>query len=216
MTSVALVSVVYGDKYRTFLPEWCDAVAALERAPDEIILVTDDVLATEEHVRWLPNMIVMQATLTHKVHPQFLINDAIYACESDWVCKMDVDDLIYPHALNPLDTCEADVYGFGIRLGGVNMPAQPATAEDVLRIPHNLIFSGSPFRKWVWLMSHFQDVICEDWRFWINAANNGASFQRSSTIDYEYRIHGKNISMRGDLAEWEQKVRDYQRMIREQ
>ena len=50
-------------------------------------------------------------------------------------------------------------------------------------------------------------MICEDWMFWIEAAKNGARFQASPSIDYEYVLHGDNITSRTDMSYWENKVR---------
>lgn len=208
--SVAVVCVAYGEKYRAFLPQWCEAVAQLQTQPEQIIIATDDVEDCEVMVDWLPGMSIVYAETEPLVHPQVCVNDAIRETDTEWVCKMDVDDLIYPHALNAIADCDADVFMFGIRLGSVNLPARHVTRGDILRTPHNLVFSGSPFRRSFWEAAPYMDMICEDWRFWVDAARNGARFQASPTIDYEYVIHGDNISQRGDLAEWEWEMRLYQ------
>ena len=213
--STSIVTVAYGERYRMFLPEWSEAVKNLHTRPDQIIIVTDDVEECEVLVEWQAGMIILETTIEPKIHPQVCVNDAIAEADTDWVCKMDVDDIIYPHALDPLETCDADVYMFGIRMGGKNLPARHATRQDVMKTPHNLVFSCSPFRRWVWEKTGgFQDAICEDWRFWVDAARVGARFQTSPTIDYEYVIHGENISQRGDLAIWESAARDYQNTLK--
>lgn len=212
--TVALVTVAYGETYRQFLPEWCEQVSRLHREPEQIIIVTDDVEECEALVDWLPGMGIVLASTEPAVHPQVCVNDAIRETDTEWVCKMDVDDRIYPHALDNLSGCDADVYTFGVRLGVTNLPARHVTRGDIIRTPHNLVFSGSPFRRWVWEASPYRDMICEDWRFWVDAARNGARFQASPTIDYEYVIHGDNVSQRGDLSEWETEVRLYQEGLR--
>ena len=212
--SVALVTVAYGERYRMFLPEWIAAVKQLRTRPDQIIIATDDVEECEALIDWLPGTIIVETLTEPKNHPQVCVNDAIREVETEWVCKMDVDDLIYPHALDRLADCDADVFMFGIRLGEMNLPAHHATRADILRTPHNLVFSGSPFRHWVWKRAPYEDMICEDWMFWVNAAYNGARFQASPGIDYQYMIHGNNISQRGDLAQWESIVRQRQSEMR--
>lgn len=212
--SVALVTVAYGEKYRQFLPEWCEAVSRLNCKPAQIVIATDDVEECEVLVDWLPGMAIIETSTEPKIHPQVCVNDAIRETSTEWVCKMDVDDLIYPHALDNLAECDADVYMFGIRLGVTNLPARHVTRGDVIRTPHNLVFSGSPFRRWVWEQSAYRDMICEDWRFWVDAARNGALFQASPAIDYEYVIHGDNISQRADIVAWEEDVRLYQERLR--
>lgn len=207
--SIGLVAVAYGDKYRAFLPRWMRAVTMLERQPDRVMIVTDDVpsaIAALGDV-YLSSAIFKQAHGTFVNHPQVLVNEAIASVNTEWICKMDIDDVIFPHAFNNLDRTDADVYMFGIQLSGQWLPARNVTRSDILKSPHNLVFSGSPFRRWVWEAAPYRDMICEDWMFWINAARNGARFQASPDIDYEYVIHGDNITLHTDMQAAERNVR---------
>jgi hypothetical protein len=207
--SVGVVAVAYGDKYRAFLPRWMRALTMLERQPDRVMIVTDDVpsaIAALGDV-YLSSAVFKQAHGTFNVHPQVLVNEAIASVNTEWICKMDIDDVIFPHALNNLDRTDADVYMFGIQLSGQWLPARHATRADILKSPHNLVFSGSPFRRWVWERAPYRDMICEDWMFWIDAARNGARFHASPDIDYEYVIHGDNITLRTDMQAAERNVR---------
>jgi hypothetical protein len=97
---------------------------------------------------------------------------------------------------------------FGIRYEGKNLPAQQVTRFDIMRSPYNLVFSCSPFKRWVWRESPYLDMICEDWAFWIQAARNGARFQSSPSIDYEYVIHGSNITLHSNVWASENLVRE--------
>lgn len=207
--SIGIVAVAYGDKYRAFLPRWMRALTMLERQPDRVMIVTDDVpsaIAALGDV-YLSSAVFKQAHGTFNVHPQVLVNEAIASVNTEWICKMDIDDVIFPHALNNLDRTDADVYMFGIQLSGQWLPARHATRADILKSPNNLVFSGSPFRRWVWERAPYRDMICEDWMFWIDAARNGARFHASPDIDYEYVIHGDNITLRTDMAAAERNVR---------
>lgn len=207
--SVGVVAVAYGDTYRAFLPRWMRAMTMLEQKPQQIMVVTDDVpdcIARLGDV-YLSSVIFKQAHGTFERHPQYLVNEGIASMNTDWICKMDMDDIIFPHAFNGLHDCLADVYMFGIQLDEKWLPAHHITAKDVLRSNHNLIFSGSPFKRWVWEKQGFRDMICEDWMFWIDAAKNGARFQASPNIDYEYVIHGDNITLHTDMEVAENNVR---------
>lgn len=207
--SVGVVAVAYGDTYRAFLPRWMRAMTMLEQKPQQIMVVTDDVpdcIARLGDV-YLSSVIFKQAHGTFERHPQYLVNEGIASLQTDWVCKMDMDDIIFPHAFNGLHDCLADVYMFGIQLNEKWLPAHHVTAKDVLRSNYNMIFSGSPFRRWVWEKQGFRDMICEDWMFWIDAAKNGARFQASPNIDYEYVIHGDNITLHTDMEVAENNVR---------
>lgn len=208
--SIGLVAVAYGERYRAFLPRWMRALTMLETQPDKIMIVTDDVpsaIASLGDV-YLSSTVFKQAHGTYNVHPQVLVNEAIASVDTDWICKMDIDDIIFPHALNTLDEArDCDVWMFGIQLAGKWLPARHATRADILKSPHNLVFSGSPFRRWIWEKSPYRDMICEDWMFWIDAARNGARFQSSPSIDYEYVVHGDNITLQVDMAAAEENVR---------
>lgn len=211
--SIAVVTVAIGDDYVPFLEPWSEAISRLRRKPDEIVIVTDNVELAELCIHWLPNTSIIRPTTVPVHHPQVCVNDAIAATTSEWVCKMDVDDLIYPHALDTVESLDADVYMFGMRLNQVSLPARHVTRMDVIKTPHNLVFSCSPFRRWLWERAPYEDMISEDWRFWIDAARNGARFYASPTIDYRYTLHGGNITMRTDTKYWDEQVREYQRSL---
>jgi hypothetical protein len=207
--TIGVVAVAYGEKYRGFIPRWMRAISALERQPDRVMIITDDAplaIASLGSAN-LSSVAFKQAYSRFKHHPQVLVNEAIEAINTDWVCKMDIDDLIFPHALNNLDKTDADVYMFGIQLSRQQLLARHATSADILKSPHNLVFSGSPFRRWVWEQSPYRDMVCEDWMFWVDAARNGAKFVASPNIDYEYVIHGDNITLHVDQGYWEDVVR---------
>lgn len=206
--SITLVTVAHGPQYRAFLPQWCAAANALQRQPDHIIIVTDDKPHTAAQTLELttPNTILL-AKGRHDHHPQIYVNLAIEAAETDWICKMDVDDLIRPHALTPLDDTEADVWMFGIEYLRASLPAQNVNSVDILHSQENLVFSGSPFRRWLTDKAKFRDMIYEDWAFWIDCAKQDANFKPSPTIDYEYVMHGANISIGCDDAHWRDTVR---------
>jgi hypothetical protein len=208
--TIGVVSVAYGEKYRAFVPRWMRAITALETKPDKVLIITDDVRDCIDQLGdvHLDSVVFKQAHRTFTRHPQYLVNEAIQDVRTDWICKMDIDDLIYPHALNNLDRCDADVYMFGISYMGQWLPARPVNAYTILTTMHNLVFSCSPFRRWVWEKSPYKDILCEDWAFWVDAARNNAKFQPSSTIDYEYVQHGDNISLDADFVAYERLVRD--------
>ena len=206
--SIGLVTVAYGVTYRAFLPAWIEAVNQLNTPPDRITIVTDDVSDVRIHAAAsVVEVEVIAAKGKHKHHPQVYVNQAIAATDTDWICKMDIDDKILPHAFDCLRNLPCDVYMFGIRHQGQDMTAQQITYVHVLQSPHNLVFSGSPFRKWVWTSNQYKDMIYEDWAFWIGCAKQQARFLQSETIDYEYVSHGHNISEQSDDSYWQQIVR---------
>lgn len=208
--TVGVVTVAHGETYRSMLCRWAEAVAALERAPDFVTVVTDD--PDCPHVRSAarllgPEFLALPGRGSFEHHPQVLVNEGIAVTPADWICKMDADDVILPHALGPLDGLDADVLMFGIRHGGQDLQFSGVDAEAILRRDANLVFSGSPFRRELWEGNPFRDMVYEDWAFWIGCARRGAEFRHSGTIDYVYTIHDAQISRRADDARWAREVR---------
>lgn len=190
--------MAYGDYYRQFITKWCESVYKLETFPDDIVIVTDDI---EDANKKIPENIknfikVIHSKSTSMRHPQFLVNDAISVTETEWVCKMDIDDIILPHAFNKLSATESDVYMFGAQPSWQEnpWPARDVSTLDVYKSNTNLVLSGSPFRRWIWEKSPFKNITYGDWVFWFEAAKNKAKFFPSSTIDYIYVAHGGNIT----------------------
>lgn len=205
MEKIGIVSVAVRD-YTQYLPAWATAVAALNTQPSAITIVTD---ATDTaHIdSLLPGINWITPTRTWQHHPQVLVNEAIQHTNTDWICKMDADDLIYPHAFDQLDGHPTDILSFGILAGDRQLHPQPVTAGLILATDHNLLFSGSPYRRWVWEAAPYRDMIYEDWAFWIDAARNKARFAPTGTIDYQYAIHPGQVSETADKEHWHQEVR---------
>lgn len=202
MESVGVVTVAVGERYQAFLPEWAHAVAALERQPDQTVVVADHM--PQETIEQLDGLLdgwqLILSTRTWECHPQVLANDGIAALQTDWVCKLDADDLILPHAFNILDGFEADVCAFGLSVNGEkNHLPNNLDTHAIRNTPNNLLYAASPFRRSVWEHTGgFRDVRYDDWAFWREAAASGARFQASGTIDYIYRLHEFNASKQCD------------------
>lgn len=206
--TVGVVTVAVGERYRAFLPEWANAISRLERRPNEVTIVTDDLdEATLAAIGVGCRLTVIESEATFEYHPQVLVNEAIDATQTEWICKMDVDDVILPHALTPLDTTEADVLAFGIRYGDQDLIPTGISADRILLRNSNLLFSGSPYRRELWVENRYRDMVFEDWAFWIGCAQQDAVFESSGTVDYVYRVHDQQISRRSDTEYWTEIVR---------
>lgn len=195
--TVAVVTVAVGDTYRAFLTEWAHAVADLETPPDEVVIVTDRITNGVLEAVDITGGTAIASTTTWRHHPQILANEAIRETSTDWVCKMDVDDIIYPHALNPIPDTVEDVLCFGITYCGLTLIPPATTANQILAATGNLLFAGSPFRRSVFdQTAGFRDMVYDDWAFWRETARAGATYQPTRTADYDYRMHGANASTR--------------------
>ena len=209
--TVGIVTVAVGDLYRGFLPDWAEAVAALQTRADYYCIVTDRIDENIESAAETlgPNGHIMTSDKRWEYHPQVLVNEAIAECDTDWIVKMDADDRIYGHALN--DWPDADVVMFGITLDIGERPRNlipgETTADAIMRIEHNLVFSGSPFRRSLWEKNHYRDMIYEDWAFWVGCARQGARFAPTGRADYRYTAHEDQMSRHADDTYWTKIVR---------
>jgi len=198
--TIAVVTSCTGADYHQFLFPWAVAVAGLNRLPDRVIVATDADDDLLDEVSVLLEVWWVRPTTVPSVHPAVIVNDAIAWAKTDWVCRLDVDDVIRPHALDDVDLCDADVYCFGYEVGGQPVLAPPITAEGMLAFSDNPLAACSPWRRWIWERQPYRDVAYDDWAFWRDAARNGARFAPSGRVDYEYRQHPGQFTRRTDRS----------------
>jgi len=208
--TVGIVTVAVGETYQNFLPQWATAIANLERQPDQVTIVVDHI--PEHYVKMLDEILgswqLITTTTQWEHHPQILVNEAISVTQTEWICKMDADDIILPHAFNQIDTCEADILLYGIVIDKQGRMFNNVTSDMILELQHNYVFSGSPFRRWLWETNNYRDMIFEDWAFWIGCAKQTQKLKHTGTIDYIYTTHPHQISTRADADYWTEKVRN--------
>lgn len=208
--TIGIVTVAVGEPYQNRLEQWAEAVASLHRRPDQITVVVDtlptDLIHRLDDILGPWQLIYSTREWTH--HPQILTNDGIAFTDTEWICKMDVDDVILPHAFDTIDDLpDTDILMFGIRTDTRDITFTGVTADAILTRQDNLVFSGSPFRRWLWYDNPYRDMIFEDWAFWIGCAKQSDRFTHTGTIDYIYTTHDDQISTRADHAYWTSIVR---------
>lgn len=208
--TIGICTVAWGETYHDFLARWARAVHALETQPNVITVVHDGVSqAIRDQVNNLIKVLWVEDRLVqHSLQPQLHINTAIAVTHADWLVKLDVDDLILPHALNDLATRTADVVNWGYQIGERKHPSQPVSARQLLAKTGNPMSSCSPFRRWVWEKNQFRDMLFDDWAFWIEAARSAATFDATGTVDYIYSVHDQQMTRRHDIAAANQAIRD--------
>ena len=200
--SIGIVTTAYGEAYHGFLDQWSAAILDLQTQPDWITIVHDGVpidLQAKVTKRLDPTWILEPRAGVF--HPQIHVNAGIAVTFTDWILKVDVDDVLLPHALDGVRDCEADVLSFGYRIGDFDHPSQLVSAETIMRKSNNPIGSCSPFRRWVWESNQFEDRLYDDWCFWIKAARAGAIFDATGRVDYIYSVHPDQMTRRHDNAQ---------------
>ena len=186
-TTLGVVSVCHG--YPEKIPRWLDSVRALNRKPDQVVLVLWDGIDKSQIdldgvtvVDWSGNFAFSD-----------MMNLAFENCHTDWVSWIGVDDLYRPHALDKIDSCQADVLALGFQYdtGQIWTPAN-VTGEQILSLQANMIPCGSPVRRWVWEKQPFEQRIApfDDWCFWVGTAINGATYDCTLNIDVDYEYAG--------------------------
>jgi FkbM family methyltransferase len=197
-----IVTVSFG--YNHFLREWALAVKNLNSQPKEIIIGIDEIDSqtkkfVEESLTNLRWIYLKKRNYKH-FGPYF--NEVIKFVTTDWVCKIDADDLIHQDAYDNLDEIQSDIYAFGCtdsESNDISLASPNLTPLKVLYSNYNLLSSLSPFRKSVWEKNQFKDFYFDDWIFWIDAGREGSTFSSSSISNYTYRNHSEQATKKIDL-----------------
>jgi hypothetical protein len=208
VTSIAVVSSCTGSAFWKFLPAWAHAVAGVTRAPDEVVVVTDAPPGVRAEVETVIDVRWVEPNRPWEHHPAYQVNDAIAETTSDWIAKLDVDDLALPGYLTGVDGCDADVWCVGYRLNGQDHVIPTWPANVILAAENNLLASCSPFRRWLWEADEWPDSVYDDWCFWLHAAKLAAKFESSQSVGYEYRQHPDQTTRHADLAWAHRQVSD--------
>lgn len=186
-SSLGVVSVCHG--YPEKIAGWLESVRALNRKPDEIILVLWT--GIDKSVLDLAGVKVIDWDADFAFSD--MMNLAFENCQTDWISWIGVDDRYRPHALDKIDNCEADVLALGFQYdtGQIWTPAN-VTAEQILSLHANMIPCGSPVRRWLWEKQPFEQRIApfDDWCFWIGTALSGAKYDCTLNLDVDYEYAG--------------------------
>lgn len=177
--SVTVVSCVYGDHYRRFIPRWQTAVSALDPAPDAVIVAADSELD-------ITGAKVI-ASYCHWRYPQaWYLQQAIMAAQTDWVWIVDIDDVAMPDGLQGLHDVLGDVWAVGYERsdGEVFVPAGGNLDESCPYAAGSMIRTDI-FRE----VGGFSDVALQDWGLWRRLARHGAAFTMSDRAHYLYQRH---------------------------
>jgi hypothetical protein len=179
--SVAVVTCLYGEGYQRFVRPWLAAVRGLNTRPDEIIIATDR------------GYIIDGADITAArctwAHPQaFHLQEAFETATSEWVWKLDLDDVALPDALDGLDEVSADVWQMGyLRTDGLrHIPPQLSATEFLLSTGNPFVSSSAVRRRAFQRCGGYPDIAFEDWGLWRRLALAGCTFESSGRPHFRY------------------------------
>ena len=227
MTTIGIVTTVWGDKYTRFISKWWEAVSALERKPDEVTVVTDSI--NEEAVRsQAPSDLVLNLVIVD--NPNDLdFNDfwdkAYRSCNQKWMVTCCIDDVFLPKALSAID--DADLSGAELVIDGCIMA------------PHNSVWSGywnpdeifntitlpgnAPMTKKLYerVGGFDREIYWSDWAFYMKVAKAGVKVYQTDNLRIIFDVGTQHETRSGVLLppetrQWaDNQIRAYAKELRE-
>lgn len=199
MTTLGTVTTV-GGSYSRYITEWADRIVAQTRRPDRIVIVdngtNDPHLVVEAADRLDAHLTVLPWTVNYGRAR----NIGIAATGTEWVHHADVDDLLYPHAIEETHSYmyDADVIGWGwdrtghtrrlTRLYGTHQGnatlVSPGPASGL-----------SPFRRRLWEQRPYRDDMPAAWdtSLWRGFGHLNARFVGTTRPMFAYRYHPDSL-----------------------
>jgi hypothetical protein len=175
--SVAVLGLVWGEKYRAHLADWFAAIDALEVKPDQIIVAT-----LPDEVNFLDGFPCEVAVCEHPTNER-MVNAAAAKANTTWLSPCGVDDRYRPEAFNDLPDMADDV-------GVVSVGVITTNGERIDARPGQNMLDGNPhgvlgtsfIRRSLWeqIGGYDDRFMISDWALWIKAAMAGAKFWMSS------------------------------------
>lgn len=229
MTTIGIVTTVWGSNYTKFIPKWWEAVSNLERQPDEVTVVTDSI--NEEAIRSnAPDHLADVLNIVIVSNPEELdFNDfwdkAYRSCNQKWMVTCCIDDVFLPKALSAIDDADADEAELVI--------------DGCILYPHNTVWNGywnpdeiynritlpgnAPMTKDLYerVGGFDRDIYWSDWAFYMKAAKAGVKVYQTDTMrithnlgaDYKTR---SGVSLDSETRQWaDNQIRVYAKELRE-
>lgn len=201
--TLGVVSICHG--YPEKISPWLNSVRALNRKPDQIVLVLWDGIDQSE----LDLDGVKVVTWAGDFEYSSMMNLAVENCKTDWIAWIGIDDRYRPHALDKIDKSQGDVIALGFEYDTGQLWTPIATnPEQILSMHANMITCGSPFKRWLWERQPFDQKIApsDDWAFWLGTALSGAVYDATLDIDVDYEYAGHWVpnesECRAKLMQW--------------
>jgi len=149
--SISLPLAIWGQGYSQFLPKWFEAVEALERHVDEIVVVCDQANYPAVMSAVVSFDKVRIRVEKHDCYSSYW-NRAIELCTSKWVAICNVDDYFLPEALNELDKADLDECNLicdNLLHKGTNQRQSASWAPETLDLSFTLM-GANPMTKKLW------------------------------------------------------------------
>lgn len=228
MTTIGIVTTVWGENYTRFIPKWWDAVADLERQPDEIIFVTDAI--NEPVIRSnAPDHLIDALNIVVVPNPEELdFNDfwdlAYRSCNQNWMATCCIDDVFLPKALNAIDGAdetEAELVIDGCVMAPHNSVWagywNPDEIFDKITLPGNAPMTKALYER---VGGFDRDIYWSDWAFYMKAAKAGVKVYPTAVLRVIFDVGHDHPTRSGVLLDpatrqWaDQQIRSYATELR--
>lgn len=198
MTSVSIVSIAWGDKYKKFVPLWKKHIDSLKIKPDEIIIAhhPDDDTGVK-------NLDVQLVECYERSYSKML-NAAIEKSNSDWIIQCPLDDMILPNALNFVNFVEKDI--------DIVLTCRRTTKGDVhigdwsslsRKMEDHRVCHTSPFKKSLWKrVNGFPDYVLSDWAFFLLAYKHNVKVRHWGEITILSNVDENSLGASAGDTEW--------------
>jgi hypothetical protein len=188
MTTISVVCAIWGLEYRQFVNRWWDSVVALERTPDQIVVVTNrdsfDFIETSRPDGY--DVAVKIIALDNELTSIEYWDVACRGGDMDWIVVLNVDDVFLPEALNDIDVADAE--GCELVADGCRFSNQsriwkgywnPVEIFDLLTLP-----GVAPMRKDLYerVGGFPKEIYWYDWAFYMVCAKAGVKVFQSDLI----------------------------------
>jgi len=190
--SVAVLGAVWGEKFRSHIPEWFAAIDALEVKPDQVIVAT-----LPDEVGFLDGFPCEVAVCEYPTVER-MMNAAAAKATTTWLSNCAIDDRYRPEAFNDLPDMADDV-GV-VSVGVITTHGQTVDARPGQNMldgnPHGVLGTSYIRRSLFEQIGGYDDrFMISDWALWIKAAMAGANFFMSSR-----HTHVIDISSSGRIS----------------
>jgi hypothetical protein len=188
MTTISVVSAIWGLEYRQFVDRWWHSVVALERTPDQIVVITD-----EDNFDFIQSSKPSGYEVALKIVP--LDNETTFhgywdtafrGGDMDWIVGLAIDDVFVSEALNDID--RADEEGCELVSDGCRFTDQPRIWKgywNPVEMFHSMTMPGAaPMRKDMYerLGGFPWEIYWSDWAFYMVCAKAGVKVFQSDLI----------------------------------
>lgn len=203
--SIAIATASWNGYWERFGKEFSASLEDMNPWADEVIVVANHELDAPHWVRQVRARSLM---------PMWdWFNEAVEACQSEWVICPGADDTFMPCAL-----CDLDLGGDVLAIAGNENGELWCAEEDeyqlMLDLPHNPMKGGVIFRRDVFLRFPWRRVCWPDWAQWLEFRHAGLDVRFDSTARFVHRrfdgAHSMKPTERGDveIAELKNKLRE--------